>query len=257
MQFRRALVRLPGETYLQGLSTFLFGKPDYDLTLKQHETYRQALVASGLELIVLEALLEYPDSTFVEDTAVVTKEFAVITRPGAPSREGEVVGIAQALQAYYDRLEVIQPPGTLDGGDICQADNHFFIGLSERTNEKGAGQLAAILEAHGCTCDIVDTRGLQGVLHLKSGMSYLGDGNLVIIQALKDHPAFAPYYKLVVLPEENYAANCIRVNEAVLVAAGFPVLAEKLDQMGYSLIQLEVSEFRKMDGGLSCLSLRF
>jgi len=257
LRFRHAIVRLPGSNFASGLSTGTYGAPDYSLALHQHARYCRALEQCGLTLTVLEPDLRYPDSTFVEDTAVLVKECAVLTYPGAPTRSGEVEAIRRTIDSAFDRVEAILPPGTLDGGDICEAENHFLIGISERTNEEGARQLAEFLKRHGYTSAAVDIRGMQGILHLKSGLAYVGDNTLVVTGALANCAALQGFQQDRVPREEEYAANCIRVNEDVLVAAGFPKLKASLEGLGYRLLEVEMSEFQKMDGGLSCLSLRY
>ena len=257
MQFTKAIVRIPGENFSEGLTSMQYGKPDYALTLDQHQSYCQALESCGLNVIVLESDLKFPDSTFVEDTAILTPECSIITYPGAPTRTGETVLIHQVLKKYYENIKMIEPPGTLDGGDICQAGSHFFIGLSDRSNESGTLQLESILKKLGYTANIIDIRSISDLLHLKSGIAYLSDGNLVVVDSLKDHPAFHSFRKVNVNPEENYAANCVNVNDYVLIPANYPKLSSAIKSLGYSLIELNVSEFQKMDGGLSCLSLRF
>ena len=161
------------------------------------------------------------------------------------------------MSDFFPEFSGIAAPGTLDGGDVCEAEDHYFIGVSERTNEEGAGQLAAILAGMGATSAIVDIRGIPGILHLKSGIAYAGDGRIVAIDALAGHPALSSHEVVRVSSAENYAANCVRVNDRVLFAAGHPRLEASLRGMGYDLLPLEMSEFQKMDGGLSCLSLRF
>lgn len=158
---------------------------------------------------------------------------------------------------FYPAIASIQPPGTLDGGDVCAVENHFFIGISERTNEEGAQQLAEWLAQYGYTSACVDIRGLSGLLHLKSGLAYLCDNRLAVVDALAGRAAFRGYELVRVPAGEEYAANCVRVNEHVLVAAGYPRFEALLRDLGDSMIALDVSEYRKMDGGLSCLSLRF
>ena len=148
----------------------------------------------------------------------------------------------------------IEAPGTLDGGDICEADNHFFLGLSHRTNEEGARQLAAHLAGEGYTSCVIDVRGMNSILHLKSGISYIGNNTLVVMEEMAGHGLFAGYDLIRVASEESYAANCVRVNERVLVAAGYPLLTAELKARGFHPLELEMSEFQKMDGGLSCLS---
>jgi dimethylargininase len=170
---------------------------------------------------------------------------------------GEVVSIKETLSRLYPRIASIREPGTLDGGDVCEAGNHFFIGLSERTNEAGAGQLAEWVTPYGYTSSFVDIRTMKDILHLKSGLAYLGDNLLVVIKALAKRGEFRGYEIVRVNADEGYAANCVRVNDYVLVAAGYPVFERRLRGLGYKTIPLDMSEFQKMDGGLSCLSLRF
>jgi dimethylargininase len=208
----------------------------------------------------------------VEDTAVLLTESAhgsaaILTRPGAESRAGEVESMCAALAQFHTELAQIRAPGALDGGDICEAISpenrgHFFIGISQRTNEEGGRQLAEWLVAKGFTSSFIDIRQTPGILHLKSGIAYLGNtpgkaDRLVVIDSLAAHPAFLGYELVRVMPGEEYAANCIRANEHVLIAAGFPKFEASLRSLGYQLIVLDMSEFQKMDGGLSCLSLRF
>jgi dimethylargininase len=170
---------------------------------------------------------------------------------------GEVESIRETLSRLCPRIDTIQDPGTVDGGDVCEAGNHFFIGLSDRTNEAGAGQLAELLASYGYTSSTVDIRNVKDILHLKSGLAYLGDNRLVVIEALANRREFRSYELVRVNGDEEYAANCVRVNDYVLVAAGYPLFDQTLRGAGYKTIALEMTEFQKMDGGLSCLSLRF
>jgi dimethylargininase len=259
--FTKAIVRPPGANFAEGLTTMDLGLPNYERALQQHEAYCHALETCGLTLIRLNPDERFPDSTFVEDTAVVTGGGAMLARPGAASRAGEVESIAETLESSFAKLISIHEPGTLDGGDICEAElagkNHFFIGVSQRTNQAGAQQLASWLASCGFTSRLVDIRGVGNLLHLKSGLAYVGDNRLVVIESLADRDEFRDHELVPVSAGEEYAANCIRVNDHVLVAAGFPNLERKLRGLGYQMIALEMSEFQKMDGGLSCLSLRF
>ena len=258
MKFSNAIVRIPATTFANGLTmSAAQGLPELPKALAQHAAYCEALRACGLELTMLAPDERFPDSTFVEDTAVVADRVAIATRPGAPSRLGEVSAVAQALRPFRQELAQIEPPGTVDGGDICQADDHFFIGVSARTNEVGAAQLAGILARHGYSASMIDIRGHRTLLHLKSGIAYLGDRRFVVSHDTPNTDAMAAYELIKVDAVESYAANCVRVNDVVLVAAGYPKLAVRLAELGYSIRRVEVSEFRKMDGGLSCLSLRF
>lgn len=254
--FTRAIVRPPSPNFSEGLTTSSLGTPDFERAVEQHTAYCAALARCGLTVTSLSPDPNYPDSTFVEDTAILTERCAVIARPGAPSRRGEVLDMSSVLARFYPNLLPIQQPGTLDGGDVCQAGNHFFIGLSERTNEEGAKQLAEFLAPFGYASSCVDIRKIDGLLHLKSGLAYLGDKRLVVTEALGD-AAFPDYELIRVNSNEEYAANCIRVNDYVLLASGYTSFGQTLSELGYQTIALEMSEFQKMDGGLSCLSLRF
>jgi dimethylargininase len=255
--FKHAIVRLPGSNFAEGLTTVDLGAPEFERVLEQHSAYCQALRECGLTLTMLEADLRHPDSTFVEDAAVITPRGAILTRPGAASREGEVAAIKPTIESFYPVMLQIDAPGTLDGGDICEAGDHFFLGLSHRTNEAGAEQLAAHLGSQGYTSSTVDVREMTSILHLKSGISYIGENTLVVLEEMAENPAFAGYDLVQVSAEESYGANCVRVNDRVLVAKGFPKLMDELIARGFNPLPLDMSEFQKMDGGLSCLSLRF
>jgi dimethylargininase len=255
--FRHAIVRTPAGNFADGLTTVDFGKPDFTKVLVQHAAYCKALEECGLQLVGLDADLDHPDSTFVEDTAVLTAESAILARPGARSRLGEVAAIRATIERLYSTVHEIEPPGTLDGGDICEAGTHFFIGISHRTNEEGARQLSQFLAADGYTCSLLDIRSMASILHLKSGIAYLDNQNLVVMEELVDRKGFAGYNLVRVPAEERYACNCLLVNDRVLLPTGFPGINATLTGLGYKTLLLDVSEFRKMDGGLSCLSLRF
>ena len=255
--FHHAIVCQPGTNFANGLTTSQLGTPNIALAREQHEDYCRALKECGLELIRLPTDLAYPDSTFVEDTAVLTRESAIMTRPGAASRLGEVAAIRETIRRYYAEVHEIEPPGTLDGGDICEAGSHFFIGISQRTNQDGARQLSRLLTADGITSSTVDVRDVDSILHLKSGIAYLDNNNLVVMEDLAEREELAGYNLIFVPAEESYACNCVLVNDRVLIPSGFPQLESELARLGYWPLALDMSEFRKMDGGLSCLSLRF
>jgi dimethylargininase len=254
MNFTRAIVRTPGRSMVDGLTTAGLGPPLYDKAVEQHAAYVEALKSLGLEVTVLDPDEDYPDSTFVEDVALLTPKCAIVTRPGAPSRRGETAAIESALKQFYLTIEKIEPPGTVDAGDIMKVGLHFYIGLSERTNEPGARQIIGILEKHGMTGSTVP---LKEVLHLKSGVAYLENNNMVIAGEFVDRPEFSKFNLIEVSEGEGYAANCIWVNGSVLFAAGRPKTQRSIEAAGYDTVVLDVSEFRKLDGGLSCLSLRF
>lgn len=252
--FENVIVKTPGESYVNGLTTVELGKPIYEKLLEQHASYIEALKKCGVAVTHLPASEAFPDSTFVEDTAVITPEFAVITNPGAASRKDETIEMEEVLKGFYKKLYYITAPGTLEGGDILLAEDHFYIGVSNRTNEEGARQLKEIVESEGYKGTIVP---LEKFFHLKTGVTYLGDNRVVVAGEFIDHPLFEAYEKIIVSDEEEYAANCIRVNDYVIIPKGYPETKKKISDAGYKTIELETSELKKHDGGLSCLSLRF
>jgi dimethylargininase len=255
--FTQAIVRTPSINFAEGLTSSRLGTADYQQALQQHAAYCNSLVVAGISLLELPPDDQYPDSTFVEDTAIVTARGAIITRPGANSRVGETDSIREVLEGSFPRFHSIDYPGTVDGGDVCEAGNHFFIGISRRTNEPGAKQLAAILAELDYSSSLIDIRDLSNILHLKSGLAFLGNRRLGVIEALAQRDEFQDYDLVAVPPDEEYAANCLHINNRILIAAGFPKFEKRLCDLGYETIALEMSEFQKMDGGLSCLSIRF
>lgn len=255
IEFSRAIVRPPGATYVQGLTTGAYGKPSLELALEQHARYCDALRACGVEIVALPADDERPDATFVEDTAVIVGKRAIATRPGAPERLGEVAAVRDALAPLVEETSDIEEPATLDGGDVCASEEKVFIGISQRTNAAGAEQLTKWLARGGLLATTIDITDIPDLLHLKSGMSYLGGGRFAVADALRTRIE-APTV-ITVEPEEAYAANCVRVNDTVLIAKGYPSFEMTLNSLGFKTLAVDVSEFRKMDGGLSCLSLRF
>jgi dimethylargininase len=249
--FTKAIVRRPGRNFAEGITTSNLGKPDFKKALEQHSAYCNAMAGCGLELIVLEADERYPDGCFVEDTAIVTSEVAIITIPGAVSRMGEEAEISETLSEFR-KIETIKFPGTLDGGDVLRAENHFFIGISGRTNRVGAMQFSAILSEYGYTSSEAE---VGSGLHLKSGLAYLGKGNYISVEGFSKMAGSSGI--IISDQEESYSANCLPVNGFLLIPKGFPKSKKKIAELGYNLIELDMSEFRKMDGGLTCLSLLF
>lgn len=237
-----------------GLTTANLGPPDLELAWTQHMAYVYALMQCGLNVTALHPFDCFPDCTFIEDPAVLLPDAAVITRPGAESRRGETAQVEHALRRFFDTIHHIEAPGTLDGGDVMSVGTHYFIGLSERTNQAGASQLLDILKHQGLSGSTVP---LESGLHLKSSVACLDDRVLLVSGPLAEHPAFSAYEHIVVPPEEAYAANALWLNGKVLLAAGCPKTTASIKQQGCPVISLDVSEFRKLDGGLSCLSLRF
>lgn len=252
--FKRAIVQKPGRSLVHGITSASLGRPDYSLALVQHAAYVEALESCGLHVITMDADETYPDSTFVEDTALVTPNCAIVTRPGAAPRRGEVVAMSNILSRFYNHLEVIQAPGTVEAGDIMMVGDDFYIGLSARTNQAGANQVGSILQKYGCRGHIVP---VDEMLHFKSGIAYLENQTVVAVEDGLDLSPFSGFKVITAPKEEAYAANCLWVNGTVLVAKGFPQILARIQAAGYSTIVLDMSEFQKMDGGLSCLSLRF
>jgi dimethylargininase len=253
--FQNAIVRTPSSSLIHGLTTSAFlGKPNYEQALTQHQQYIDALTRCNLEVTVLPPIEQYPDSCFVEDVAVLAQNYALFTRPGASSRQGEVKEIEDIIQRFFKQTDNINIPGTLEGGDVLQIENHFFIGLSNRTNEDGAQQMIRTLSKRGYTASIIP---LKEFFHLKTGVSYLDQGRVLVCGELINHPAFSSLKQIIVDPFEAYAANCITINGTVLMALGYPKTKKVITDLGYPIIELDMSEPRKIDGGLSCLSLRF
>ncbi len=252
--FNKAIVRTPSKSMIKGLTEAGLGMPNYDLALHQHQAYIEALLICGLEVIILEADEHFPDSTFVEDVALLTNKCAIITNPGAASRKGEIVEMKEVLKDHYKNMEEVQAPGTVEAGDIMMVGSHFYIGLSARTNEDGAKQVIQFLEKYGMSASMVP---LEKVLHLKTGLAYLENNNLVACGEFISKKEFQKYHILEIDENEAYSANCIWVNGSVLIPKGFPKTKETIQNAGYKIIELDMSEFQKLDGGLSCLSLRF
>jgi len=252
--FRSAIVRLPCPEMINGLSYSNIGIPDYTKALKQHAKYIEALKHCGLSVRILDYDSLFPDSTFIEDVALCTSKCAIITNPGAATRRGEIIGIRQILAESFNNIEEIISPGTLDAGDVMMVENHFFIGVSGRTNNQGADQLIEILRSYGFSSSKV---ALSVMLHLKSGASYIENNNMLVTGELVDRKELATFNRILVADDENYAANSLWINGIVLVPQGFPKTRNQIEKAGYETSILDVSEFRKLDGGLSCLSLRF
>lgn len=254
MLFTRAIVKTPCKNMVKGITTANLGQPDYKLALKQHKNYIQALEQCGLKVIVLDPDENLPDSTFIEDACLITPNCAIITNPGADSRKKETISVGKAVQKLGMPLEEIQTPGTLDAGDIMMVKNHYYTGLSERTNSEGALQLNNILKKYQLTSSTIT---LENVLHLKTGISYLENNNLLAFGEFLTKPELKEFNILKVDPDESYAANSVWINGNVLVPKGFAKTKTMIENAGYKVIEVDVSEFRKLDGGLSCLSLRF
>jgi dimethylargininase len=252
--FKNAIVRRPCPAMIDGITEANLGVPNYKFALLQHQAYVKVLEGCGLKVKTLEADNQFPDSTFIEDVSLCTPYCAIITNPGASSRKGEIAVMRVVLEEYYDNIEQIKGVGTLDAGDVMMVGSHYYVGLSNRTNMEGAQQLIHILERYGMTGSAVE---LQDVLHLKTGISSLENNNLLVSGEFIERVEFENFKKIVVLPPEEYAANSLWINGTILVPKGHSETKHKIAAAGYQVVEVDVSEFQKLDGGLSCLSLRF
>jgi len=252
--FSQAIVRTPCHALTEGITTSNLGKPDYELAIKQHNDYIQALKECGLTVTVLPADENHPDSTFVEDVALMTPKCSILTNPGAISRSGEIKSMLPALQKLTNPVALISDPGKVEAGDIMVVGKHYYIGLSERTNQQGAEQLTDILLHQGLTASVV---ALSEVLHLKTGINYLENNNFLAVGEFLTNDEFQSANLLAVDSDEAYAANSVWINGTVLLPEGFPKTKNLIESTGYKTRPVDVSEFQKLDGGLSCLSLRF
>jgi dimethylargininase len=248
--FTNAIVRTPGPDAAEGLTTSSLGRPVLSKLVEQHATYVQTLKDLGLTISHLDPLPGHPDAYFVEDTALLFPELAVITRPGALARRAEATAIADTVAQFRLTFRVNEP-ATLDGGDVLLIGQKVFVGLSERTNAEGARQLANILAPWNY--EVVRVAVPSG-LHLKSSVTWAGDDVLVVTGALA--PKFPGFRHLLVPADEEYAANVLWINGTVLMPKGFPRTQTMLSALGPVLV-LDQSEVQKMDGALTCMSLRF
>ncbi len=244
-----ALVRKPGPDFIDALS----GHPqktriDFKLALEQHSSYVRALQQAGARVVTLEPLQGFPDSVFIEDTAVIFGDKALLCSMKAESRRGEVESVAGEVGNHRKIID-LQPPVTLDGGDVLMTDDAVYVGQSTRTNKEAVQALADHSEKP-CT-PVPVLRGL----HLKSAVSFLGNGILVIDPTSVETSSFKKFEWIKVDESERYAANCLTLGDFVLLPAGFSRVADKIRSHGFQVIELEMSEFEKADGGVTCLSL--
>ena len=254
-RFSYAITRAPAESAAWGLRGVDHGNPDIGTLLDDHAQYVIALGYAGVEVTVLGALEAFPDSLFVEDTALCLPEGAVVLRPGAPTRFGEADAMAPHLGDFYTRVERLQGPGTIEGGDILTVGREILVGVSDRTTSEGAAELAAVVADWGYTLREVETP--SGVLHFKSECSLLDDTTILATTRLSSSGCFGSYTVIDVAEGEEPAANSIRVNDVVFMPEGFPLTAERVRDAGFVVMELANVEGQKIDGGLSCLSLRF
>lgn len=250
----RAIVRRPSDALSRCALTFLSRQPiDFERAERQHAAYVAALRNLEVEVTVLPAEAELPDSVFVEDTALVLDECAVVMRPGIDSREGETASIATALREMRPLVNILSP-GTAEGGDILRIGRTIFAGRTPRTNDEGIRQLAAAVEPHGY--EVVPVTP-HGCLHLKSAVTYAGMETVVVNPEWIDVELFSRWQCIPVAPEEPFAANVLVVGSAVHTAASAPRTRKKLDALGFETRSLDTGEFEKAEAALTCLSLLF
>jgi dimethylargininase len=252
MSARRALVRRPGPQLAEGLVTHIERVPvDEALAVDQWHAYVAAMEAAGWETIDVPPADECPDAVFVEDTVVMFRNVAVVTRPGADSRKPEIVEVEKVLAGLGCSLNHIEAPGTLDGGDVLKVGDTVYVGRGGRTNADGIRQLRAILGPLGATVVAVP---LTKVLHLKSAVTALPDGSVIGYPPLVDDPAFFP--RFVPVPEESGAHVVDLGDGRLLMAADAPLSAALFTELGYTPVVVDISEFEKLEGCVTCLSVR-
>ena len=254
-KFTDFLLRLPGKSVVNGIRKNKNLSPKLDIFLQQHLAYSEALLATGGNVTFLPALEQFPDSVFIEDAALVSGNNAVLLRPGAKSRTGEAVALLPSLVKIFTNVHRIPAHGYIDGGDILLTDTEAFIGLSSRTNEFGYNHAAKVLSELEYAPRKVYTP--PKVLHFKSECGILDSETLICTQNLAEIDCFHDYRVLLTPQGEEAAANLIRVNDTVLIGSGHPKTEDLLSKHGYKVKVLDISEAAKLDGGLSCMSLRF
>ena len=258
--FKHAIVKKPCKALIEGISTAQFTEvgetPIYEKAVEQHAKYAETLKSLGAEVLVLDADERYPDSVFTEDPAVVMEECAVITNPARESRNGEKEEILPAIKRFYgdDQIFFIEAPGTMEGGDVMLVDKHFYVGMSDRTNEEAARQFNEIVTKFGYTSSTVPvTEGL----HLKDFAVYLSNNDLLVTEIMDKEPAFKDFNRYVIPTEELYAINSLYFNGTVIVPEGYPKTKKLIEDLGYPVVTVNNDEVKKIDGSLTCLSLRF
>jgi dimethylargininase len=252
--FDRALLRSPGQSVVQGLRADNGPQPDYDALCAEHRAYAAALEAAGLSIQILAADEAHPDSVFVEDPALVFTEGAILLRPGAPERAGEVETLRPELEARFERVLTIRE-GHVDGGDVLVTSDAVLIGLSSRTSQKGARSLIAAIEGLGHRGRIV--RPPAGVLHLKTAATLIDEETILTTRACEEAGLFSRYRQIIVSEGEEPAANALRVNDHLMVGARFERTNAMLSREGFVLTPLPVEQIGRIDAGLSCMSLRW
>ncbi len=254
-EFTRAVTRKPSASIVEGLRAQDIGTPDLEQMLIDHAQYVETLRETGAEVVELPALEAYPDAVFVEDTALCLPEGAIMMRPGAPTRAGEVDGMAPVLRDCYDVVLDINGPGFIEGGDILTTAKEILVGRSDRTDAAGVAELRSLVDRWGYSVHEVFTPA--GVLHFKTDCSLLDGETILATKRLDASGCFEGYRVIHTADGEEAAANAIRFNQFVIMPAGFPKTAKRLRTAGYEVREINNTECAKLDGGMSCLSLRF
>lgn len=253
--FTHAVTREPSASITEGLRAVDIGTPSLELFQQHHADYVAALKSTGAKVTVLGALDEFPDSTFIEDAALCLPEVAITMRPGAPSRLGEAETVRQVLSELYPEVLAIDGPGFIDGGDILVTEREILIGTSARTDSAGINELRGKVAPWGYKVRELQTP--EGVLHFKTDCSLLDEDTILSTMRLAESGCFEGY-KVVLIPEgEEAGANAIRFNNLVVLPDGFPKTEQLLRDAGYTIRKVVNTEAAKLDGGMSCLSLRF
>lgn len=254
-RFTHAITRVPSKSIVDGLRAEDTGTPEIDTFRQHHSDYIAALTSTGAQVTELSAIEAYPDSVFVEDAALCLAEVAIVMRPGAPSRLGEAAEMAPVLHGLYGEVLTIEGPGFIEGGDILTTEREILIGTSARTDSAGVEELRRAVSNWGYTVREVATP--PDVLHFKTDCSLLDAETILSTKRLDRSGCFEGYKVIHTADGEEACANSIRFNDLVIMPAGFPKTAEILSEAGYSVCVIGNSEAAKVDGGMSCLSLRF
>ena len=250
-----AITRRPGKNFAEGICPAV-GIPNYERALAQHKAYCDALEKCGVALTVLPADTQFPDACFISDMAIVTEYLAVIGSFADNSpRQGEQKDVASALAATKI-LKFVTAPGKLDCSDVLQIRDHFYIGLSDHTNQEGASQLAFFLKEYGYKVTMLDLSKEESVQRLNTAATYLGRDRILIRENLARHFSFLEYEKIAVPNKERSGSNAVMVNGTLIMPAGYSETLAAVGDAGIPVIEVNVSEFEKMNGGLGCLSLR-
>ncbi|MHA1977814.1 MAG: dimethylarginine dimethylaminohydrolase family protein [Candidatus Hodarchaeales archaeon] len=251
MRKTRAIVREPSDSFSRCISSH---PQHHSVSVKraklQHQNYCDVLTNLGLEVFKLPSDVAFPDNCFVEDTAIIHKDRVLISRMGAISRRGEEHAVHEFLSDYL-KVKVAEAPATIEGGDVLHLPNYLVSGISQRTNQDGIQQLSDWLRIE--VKKVID----DSIIHLKSHVTYLYSNTIIIDQKVANHPLFNSYTKILTPVDEEYATNSLTINKTVLLPHGFPKAKQLLVDNGFETITLNMSEYQKCEGALTCLSLLF